>query len=255
LLVLTAQGAQRTQIVKRRQMVRRAMSIEVPAADVLVISADSAFADEISDRLGDVATHVSAVHPREYLRAAGHPDLIVLDFANCAHDVLGTLMRLRSRWRGAEMIILRVPDVVEAERLLDSGADHAILRVWPVSLMEAWLAAATRRARTLNASRRVRIGDLVYDRENGRVWCASREVLLTPHELRVFDCLWWHAGEVVERQVLHDHAWKGSGSANAGNLVEVFVANLRRKLAHSLLVGIVTVRSRGYMLSPQRPGG
>jgi DNA-binding response OmpR family regulator len=148
-----------------------------------------------------------------------------------------------------------VPNVRQAEELLNAGADHALLAVWPVSLAEALLAAAARRARTLNAARRVCMGDVVYDREAGRVWCASREVSFTPRELRVFDCLWWHAGTVVNPETLLSHARKGSESTNASNLVQVCVGLVRRKLAESSRVMIITTRSCGYMLCVRDEGG
>ena len=41
------------------------------------------------------------------------------------------------------------------------------------------------------------VGDIVFEREAHRVWCAGREVDMSPREFAVLDCLFWKAPATV----------------------------------------------------------
>lgn len=180
------------------------------------------------------------------------PDLLVLDAAaddGVSSDVLADALRqARRRWPSAGLVCMNVDTNEEAVALLQNGADDALLSTAPWELVTAQVAAALRRAQVANAQLRIAFGDLVYDRESRRVWCAGREVGLTPRELRLFDILFLRAGAPVSVDTLQDYVWHDD-TAPSSNSLAVYVGYLRRKLMGSRAAVLETLRGKGYRLS------
>ena len=103
----------------------------------------------------------------------------------------------------------------------------------------------------MNAGTRIAVGDIVFDREARRVWCAGREVALTPHEYNVVDCMFWHAPKPVGVDTLADFVWGDQESTNRRTLVQVYMSYVRKKLARSVMVAIRFSRGSGYAFSPR----
>lgn len=178
------------------------------------------------------------------------PDVIVLDDSS-AHDAAQEIRQLRRRTPSVHIVMVQVPDESRSISLLHTGADDAIVHDSP--MLVARLQAATRRARTVNAGNRIAVGDIVFDRESRRVWCAGREVSLTPHEYGVVDCLFWHTPKPVGVDTLADFVWGNDAdgdSANRRTLVQVYVSYVRKKLAQSAQVAIRFARGSGYEFAP-----
>ncbi|HET9011226.1 MAG TPA: hypothetical protein VFN38_05390, partial [Gemmatimonadaceae bacterium] len=93
------------------------------------------------------------------------------------------IRRARRRWPTVGICCVECSDIVEA---LAAGADDAVPAGAPRAHVAAQITAAFRRARIASAQLRIAYGDVVYDREARRVWCAGDEVQLTPRELRLF---------------------------------------------------------------------
>ena len=226
--------------------------IRPATASVAVLSNDVELAQSITSMLGDDVTEVthSVVVPQELeVAIPSRPDVVVFDRGS-AHDIGRQIRRIRRRWPTIEIVVINARGEGEIAGLLDSGADDAITADSP--LLSARLHACTRRARTVNAATRIAIGDVVFDRESRRVWCAGREVDMTPREQALLDCLFWYAPEPVGTQTLSDYVWGDEPVSSRRALVEVYVGYLRRKLAASRSVMIRTVRGVGYQFSPQR---
>lgn len=176
------------------------------------------------------------------------PDIIVVEDVPDTDAALNIRM-LRRRQPSVYIVYLGVRDEARNISLLHWGADDAIGMSSP-SLM-ARLQAATRRARTMNAGSRIAVGDIVFDREARRVWCAGREVALTPHEYGVVDCLFWHAPTPVGVDTLADFVWGDQESTNRRTLVQVYVSYVRKKLAASAKVALRFSRGSGYEFLPR----
>jgi DNA-binding response OmpR family regulator len=173
------------------------------------------------------------------------PDVVLLDRATVTD--IGRRMRVVGRrWPTTPIVILSARDEMDCARLLDEGADDACIA--GSSLVPSRLHAIARRARSLNADRRISVGDVVLDRAHRRVWCAGDEVSLSPREYDVLSCLVHYAPRVVGKQTLTDFVW-GVSTAPRPNTVEVYVGYLRRKLSRSKEVAIETVRRAGYLLA------
>ena len=139
--------------------------------------------------------------------------------------------------------------------LLEAQSEAIGIPIWQIPLpwpctnedYERRMAEASRRA-VEDGFDRIAFGDLVYDRESRRVWCAGREVQLTPRELRLFDILFLRAGAPVSAETLYDYVWREDGT-HTSNSLAVYVGYLRRKLTGSRVAVVETLRGQGYRLS------
>lgn len=180
------------------------------------------------------------------------PDIVVLDYSAPDFMSMESLEWARRRWPSITIIAIGVSSEDDATRLLRAGADDAVIVSSSPDLLLARLEAAARRARANNAQYRRRLGDVVYDRESRRVWCAGEELDLTPNETALLDRLWSRAGQVVHYDSLHDFVWTDSAPSESSNRVEVYISYLRKKLQRSNEVVIETLRGSGYRLSRKK---
>jgi DNA-binding response OmpR family regulator len=228
--------------------------IRPATASVAILTNDAALAHNVAAMLRDGMTEVthSLVDPHDREIALPlRPDVVVMD-RDSASEINVQIRRMRRRWPTVEIVVINARGESETAMLLDAGADDAIAAT--SSLLAARLHACTRRARTVNAGARIAVGDVVFDREARRVWCAGREIDMTPREQKILDCLFWYAPDPVGAQTLSDFVWGDEPVTSRRGLVEVYVGYVRRKLAASRSVMIRTVRGVGYQFSPQRTG-
>lgn len=220
-------------------------------ATVALVSRDPGLAEVFQSLIVDEATPVVFHRTFEELLtslATSSPDVVVVD-DRAYLEAPQQIRLLRRRLPSVHIVYVNVMDEERSIVLLDSGADEAILT--SAATLVARLQAATRRARTVNAGVRIAVGDIVFDRESRRVWCAGREVALTPHELGVVDCLFWHSPRPVNVDTLADFVWGENSSSNRRTLVQVYISYVRKKLAASTQVAIRFARGAGYEFSPR----
>jgi DNA-binding response OmpR family regulator len=214
---------------------------------VLVVGASDARCSELvavlppkeADVMCFNALDVSPTPSREFI------DLCIVDATSDQDAGLGAVKRVRRRWPTVGICCLGCSNVVAA---LAAGADDAVPRGAPEAIVAAQVSAAFRRARIASAQLRIAYGDVVYDREARRVWCAGAEVTLTPRELRLFDILFLRAGAPVSVDTLQDYVWNDEGPPES-NALAVYVSYLRRKLRGSRQAVVETMRGIGYRLS------
>ncbi|MEP6989920.1 MAG: response regulator transcription factor [bacterium] len=225
--------------------------IRAAMATVALVSNTSAVIEMVVSLITDEATRVdvhSSVDDLLELHSEFAPDIVIVDDRG-EQDAQHHIRLLRRRQPSVHVVYVGVRDEARTISLLLAGADDAITTASP-SLI-ARLQAATRRARIVNAGARIAVGDIVFDREARRVWCAGREVSLTPHEYGVIDCLFWHAPKPVGVDTLADFVWGEKASSNRRTLVQVYVSYVRKKLAASAKVAIRFSRGAGYEFSPR----
>ena len=225
--------------------------VRAATAVLALVSNSSSQADAIVAALADASTAVNVFPSIERLLHSltdVAPDVIVLDDVGESDAALSVRL-LRRRQPSVYIAFVGVSDEARGISLLQWGADDAIMMGSP-SLI-ARLQAAARRARTVNAGTRIAVGDIVFDREARRVWCAGREVALTPHEYNVVDCMFWHAPKPVGVDTLADFVWGDQESTNRRTLVQVYMSYVRKKLARSVMVAIRFSRGSGYAFSPR----
>ena len=176
-------------------------------------------------------------------------DLLLLDLNLPRLDGVSVLKEVRSRKSSMPILVLtaryRVEDRV---RCLDIGADDYLVKPFSFSELSARVRALLRRSR-LPAESVLAVADLQMDRVERRVTRAGRSIDLTSKEFALLEYLMRNAGRRVTRAMIIEHVWNLSFDS-ATNLVDVYIAYLRRKVDDSSPCKLIhTIRGVGYELS------
>jgi two-component system response regulator QseB len=167
-----------------------------------------------------------------------------LESAPYGEDGMAFLDRLRADGSTTPVLVLTARDAV-ASRIsgLDAGADDYLVK--PIALQElaARLRAITRRARG-RPEPVWRHGDLEYNPASKSVLWKGEAVVLTSRELALLELLLANPDRVMSKAQILEKMY-GWGDELESNAIEVFVYNLRRKIAPEI---VRTVRGVGYAL-------
>ncbi|MER5195436.1 response regulator transcription factor [Streptomyces sp. NPDC002755] len=204
---------------------------------------------------------------RPYPAADGHsalriargcaPHAVVLDGMLPDLDGIQVLRRLRYENPELPILMLTARDALEF-RIdgLENGADDYVTK--PFSLEEVVLRlrgllrrSGAERTRT-DDSVRV-LGDLVLTGETREVLRDGSRITLTAKEFELLSLLMEHPRQVLSKTQILDHVWTSSFDGG-GNLVEVYISSLRRKLDRGRSPMIHTVRGLGYAIRPVEDG-
>lgn len=170
-------------------------------------------------------------------------DLVLLDLALPDMDGIALLAAIRSARPHLPVIALTAAD---NERLrLDGfarGADDCVDMPFSIPELTARMQARMR-LREQNDTV-VSAGPLSLDTSRNRATIGERTVALSPREGSLLATFVRHAGEVLSRETLLRLVWELEFDPRS-NIVEVYVAALRRKLGPHV---IETIRGRGYRL-------
>jgi DNA-binding response OmpR family regulator len=100
----------------------------------------------------------------------------------------------------------------------------------------------------------LRQGDLRLDPRQRRAWRGARELQLTAREYALLVLLLEHNGEAVSREAILEQVWGQLEEQGNGNVIEVYVRYLRRKLEQGGERRLIhTVRGIGYCLRSGEP--
>jgi two-component system response regulator QseB len=175
-------------------------------------------------------------------------DAIVLDLGLPGEDGMAWLARWRARGETAPVLVLTARDAVDS-RIggLDAGADDYLVKPIALGELAARLRAVARRARG-RPQPVWKHGDLEYNPAAKAATWRGAPVALTSREAALLEVLLAHPDRVLtKRQILEKlYGW---GDELESNAIEVFVYNLRRKIAPDI---VRTVRGVGYALGGAR---
>jgi len=173
-------------------------------------------------------------------------DVISLDVMIPNQDGFGVCRELRRRRVQTPILILTARDAVsDRVRGLDSGADDYLTKPFAFEEFLARVRALARR-HLADRSSLLEAGLLRLDTRGHTATVAGNALSLTMKEFAILEYLMHNPGRLLERNQIAEHAWDYSFSSES-NLVEVYIARLRRKLAAAGLADcIVTVRHGGY---------
>jgi DNA-binding response OmpR family regulator len=180
--------------------------------------------------------------------AADPADLVVLDMA--MPDVDGATVARRLRGDGIEVpiLVLSARDEVD-DRVagLQAGADDYLVKPFALAELVARLHALLRRHPDGPAAP-IAVADLVVDPRRRTARRGPRELALTRREFDLLEVLAAHRGVVLTRVQLLEQVW-GYDFDVDGNVVDVFVGYLRRKLEQDGEPRLLhTVRGVGFVL-------
>jgi two-component system KDP operon response regulator KdpE len=156
------------------------------------------------------------------------PEAVILDLV--LPDGTGTdvARELRS-WSSAPIIVLSaVGEEREKIAALDAGADDYVTKPVGIDELLARLRAVLRRTAP-SGEPVIEVGDLVVDLEKREVRMAGKPVHLTPRQYDLLRFLALNVGKLLTQRQLLQEVW-GPGYADAANLLQVNVSQLRRKL-------------------------
>lgn len=176
------------------------------------------------------------------------PDVIVLDVAMPDLDGVSVTRSLRGQGLQLPILILSALDEV-ADRVagLQAGADDYLVKPFAVDELVARLHALLRR-RPDPVSVPLRVADVLVDPARRVARRGDRELDLTRREFELLETFARHAGIVLSRSQLLSLVW-GYDFTVDGNVVDVFVGYLRRKLEADGQPRLLhTVRGVGFVL-------
>lgn len=182
----------------------------------------------------------------------GSFELIVLDVMVPDISGMDVCEKLRSGGVATPILMLTArdadEDVVEG---LGRGADDYLAKPFAFDVLLARLTALRRRggglAQGTNATRIAAISGLTLDRDRRGAKLDGVDLTLTRLE---FDILWLLVSDpdrVHSRERILSHAW-GADADPMTNVVDVYMARLRKKLSRPGAPHLATVRGVGYRL-------
>jgi DNA-binding response OmpR family regulator len=180
-------------------------------------------------------------------------DLIVLDIMLPDRNglVLCGDLRTAGNWTPVLMLTAKDGELDEAEAL-NIGADDYLTKPFSFPVLIARVRSILRRSgrHELVASR---IGSFTIDSAARRMWSSGVEVELTRREFDVLEFLARRAGHAVSKDEILTGVWEFDFEGDP-NIVEVYVARLRRKLDDPFGTDhIRTVRGVGYRIDADAP--
>ena len=174
-------------------------------------------------------------------------DVIVLDLMLPGVDGLEILRCLQERRSSARVLVLTARDRLQDKvRGLDLGADDYLVKPFAFPELLARVRALVRRRYETRAI--VTAGELEVDTVGRIVRVGGEVVALTAREYSILEVLAVRTGQVVTREEIADHIYDWARDV-ASNVVDVYIAYLRKKLGNAGLPPMIkTRRGLGYVL-------
>lgn len=171
-------------------------------------------------------------------------DLLILDIRLPGIDGFEVCQRLRKKGKGMPILMLTVRgDVKDKVKGLGLGADDYLTKPFEFAELVARVKSLLRRK---TPSKKLTVGNLTLDLENGRVTRGQNPVRLTPKEFELLKFMMGNQGRVLIRQEIGQNVWE---KKNIGKLVEVTIFSLRKRIAFNFKKELIkTVRSKGYKM-------
>ena len=175
-----------------------------------------------------------------------HYDLIVLDVMLPGTDGYTLLEQVRGAQLKTQVLMLTAcSEIDERVRALDLGADDYLIKPFDFRELEARIRVLMRRIGG-DSTNLLRCANLSLDRKSRTVRVDEQPVELTRRETTLLEILISRPGRIFGKDELIDKLLTLEDNPNA-NLVEQYVARLRKKLAHAAFE-IRTLRGLGYQV-------
>lgn len=217
------------------------------SAHILIVEDDLRLARMLEQELGRAGHTPTVVHSGGdalFRAEAGAFDLILLDLG--LPDVDGLEVARRLQGGDAAILILTARGTVGSRvEGLYAGASDYLTKPFSVRELLARIHVQLRERATLD--RPVRYGALVLEPEERRARVQGRAATLPEREYLLLHLLLSQRGRLFSREEIERRLY--GPDRPASNTIEVFVHNLRRKLAELGMEDVIqTVRGKGYLV-------
>jgi len=232
----------------------------MPAPTILVVDDEQPIIDLVRGYLEREGYVVHAVSDGPSAVAAVRdlaPDVVILDVMLPGFDGVEACRRIRAISDAYVLMLTARSEEIDRVVGLSVGADDYLTKPFSPRELVARVKALLRRPRTLPTAvdaapapgSEAEPAGLAVDVPRRTVAVDGRRVALTTTEFEILAVLARDPGVVVSRQALLDAVW-GVDFVGDDHLVDVHVANLRRKLGDDAEAPrfVETVRGAGYRL-------
>ena len=221
-------------------------------ARILVVEDDPETAQAIMVRLvrqgHEVVHHTDGREAFACLQAERF-DVITLDRRLPGMEGLELVARLRAAQISTPVLMISAMSEVD-DRIdgLRAGGDDYLVKPMALDELAMRVEVLLRRGREYPEQGLIKVGRLELDLIKRRVWLDGEAVQLLHKEFRLLEFLARHHGQTVGRRLIFEQVW-GCFFEPSDNLINVHIANLRRKLERDgQSVPIQTVKGEGYRL-------
>ncbi|MFC7487622.1 response regulator transcription factor [Knoellia sp. CPCC 206453] len=218
---------------------------------VLLVEDEKALAETIRRGLTNEGFVVDVAHDGvtgQWMATENPYDVIVLDIMlprRNGYEVLRNLRGLKV-WTPAMMLTAKDGEYDQTDAF-ELGADDYLTKPFSFVVLVARLRALVRRgapARPVDLT----VGGLLLDPNKRTVSRNGHPIALTAKEFSVLQFLMRHPEVVLSKAEILDNVWDQAFDGS-DNIVEVYVAYLRRKIDVAFgVTSLVTVRGMGYRL-------
>jgi len=217
---------------------------------ILVVEDDKKVASFLEKALREEGYSVDVAHDGMEGSMKAHVydyDLLLLDVMLPGKTGYEIVHLLRKEQKAVPVLMLTARDATDdVVRGLDAGADDYLTKPFSLDVLLARVRALVRRGGSARAERLI-YHDLELDRLQHIAFRTGKELDLTPKEFQLLEYFLLHTEEVVRRTELLEKVWDLHFDPMS-NVVDVHVANLRRKLRRHGSAILHTVRGVGYIL-------
>ena len=175
-------------------------------------------------------------------------DLIISDIMMPGIDGFEFAETVRGLNRQIPILFISARDDLAAKRKgFQIGIDDYLVKPFELAELEMRVRALLRRA-SIETERKVSVGNLTMDADAMSARIGGEEIALTTREFNILFKLLSYPNRTFSRSQLMDEFW-GIDSETSLRAVDVYITNLRAKLAACEGFRIVTVRGLGYKVS------
>ena len=217
---------------------------------LLLLEDDDLLAESLAESLKDngyLVDLAASLKAAKSLMATEHYELAILDLGLPDGSGLDLLAQWRKQKRSTPILILTARDTWEDKVIgLETGADDYLTKPFHEAELMARLKALLRR-QSGQLSQVITLNGISLDEAGQRV-CLEGETWrsLTATEFRLLRYLMLHPDRIHSKEQLLEQLYALDQDAAAPNLVEVYIARLRRYLGKSV---IQTRRGQGYFFA------
>ena len=214
---------------------------------ILIIEDEKQLAGNIKDYLvkkGHAVDLAQTAQDGQFMAESEPYDVIILDLMLPDGDGLSICRHLRQKKLKNPILILTAKGSVEEKvEGLNSGADDYLVKPFAFLELVARLVALIRRNQSQGQTL-LKIRDLTLDPQKHEVKLKEKILNLSPKEFAILEMLLARKSQVVTRSMILEHVWDYNFES-LSNLVDVFVATLRKKIGPGY---IKTVHGVGYKI-------